>query len=1396
MKPGARILLATENAEARSFASDALHAANCQVTLASSPSDLLCCLASLRPDVVVLDSMFGGESCSEFLSNCLLNQAQDGPAWLVLASQDTGAEERIAFFEAGAADFISQPVTPREFLARVRRLKRPTEASAASTEPGLLRLCLEAAHMVTWDWDATTDRIRYSDNVRSELGGVAETTLGTLSALLAAVHPTDRPRVEANLDRAFRQGTPFEGRFRLRLADGQNYWIYARGEVKRDANGNLARMMGVSLDVTDRNRVEEALQRSDAYFRALLENAVDVTAVIDASGRIAYASPSVQSVLGYPAAQLEGRNVLDLVHPDEASEAREVLTEISKRNGPGPVRRYRIHHRDGSWRVLEVRGKSQVDDPAVQGIILNASDVTERVRAEELLREAEMRYRNLVENVPVVSWVTDDHGHTSYISSNVESVLGYTAEEVCRAGPSLFLGNIHPGDSERVNVEYGALFASREYDTEYRVRHKAGHWIWVHDRATTVVEKDGRKHAYGVFTDISSRKQEELALLNATEQLNHLLRCNPASIYAAQPEPPYSCLYISENVRDWLGYEPADFMHGQDFWMRNIHPDDLHVVERSMEQLHRSGEAAYEYRFRHRDGTYRWMLDHCKLVRDASGRLLDVVGFWIDVTARRTAEEALANKEKLYRSLFDFSPSGILLEDFEGRILDANEAVCSASGYTREELLGQNVRLFAPPDMVGAVEENLAALAAGKTLEHEVVCMRKDGSLRVRRLCETGIPLPDGRRGILAMAEDITERKQAEEQLRRSEALLKAQFEHSPDIILIIDREFRFVTINRTCAGPHTPQDLVGLDSIAVLPASEQAPVRSAIEKVFATGELQEIEHGIGDGKWVRARIVPMWMDGAVANVMAISTDITERRRSEAMQALHRELGSRLTPVTALPDLLEILLEMAVRLEGADCGGVYLVTAANELELAAHRGLSAGFVNQVAHFAADSPQMLLAKRGKAVFMDSPKLERALPPDALVHIRETEGMQSLAVVPLHYEGALVGVLNLGSHRNQEFPAVTRAFVGTFAALAASAIARVRAENALRDSEALLRAFFDSPGACRGIVELVDGDLMVTSANPLLAALLGSTPSEVRGRRFGESAAMRPALRVWTENCRECQATSKSQTFEQQLTLENGESRWFLVTLSFLGHSAETLPRFALLALDVTERHEAEAVVRALPRRIVEAQEAERQRVARDLHDGVNQLLLSVKFRLHPMQDHGSELKPHGRETVARCCELLSQAVEETMRIAHNLRPRDLDDLGLSAACRNLCDDFQRRTGIIVEAEFGTVTQRLEPFLELHLFRIVQEGFSNVAKHSGARRVRLGVLARGENIELKIEDDGQGFHAGAPRAEPAGTSGLGLLNLRDRAAAMGGTCEVQSVAGRGTRIRVLVPLAKRP
>jgi len=229
-------------------------------------------------------------------------------------------------------------------------------------------------------------------------------------------------------------------------------------------------------------------------------------------------------------------------------------------------------------------------------------------------------------------------------------------------------------------------------------------------------------------------------------------------------------------------------------------------------------------------------------------------------------------------------------------------------------------------------------------------------------------------------------------------------------------------------------------------------------------------------------------------------------------------------------------------------------------------------------------------------------------------------------------------------------------------------------------------------------------------------------------------------------------------------------------------------------EIEERQRSEAVKIGLLHRIVSAQETERQRIARDIHDQLGQRLTALRLKLAALHDQcGSETEMSVR--VERLQEIARLLDSEVSFLASELRPNTLDDLGLEEALRAHAVDWSRHYDIVLEFHSnGLAGKRLDRDTEIQVYRIAQEALNNVAKHSKAKQVNLLLEKTADSLVLIVEDNGVGFDAARSSGRKAG-SRLGLVGMKERATLIGAAIEIESVLGAGATVFVRLPLGRR-
>jgi len=254
---------------------------------------------------------------------------------------------------------------------------------------------------------------------------------------------------------------------------------------------------------------------------------------------------------------------------------------------------------------------------------------------------------------------------------------------------------------------------------------------------------------------------------------------------------------------------------------------------------------------------------------------------------------------------------------------------------------------------------------------------------------------------------------------------------------------------------------------------------------------------------------------------------------------------------------------------------------------------------------------------------------------------------------------------------------------------------------------------------------------------------------------------------------------------------------LLLTSMIAIAATLLIALTGFLINLSESKLATRKMRELTHKTVNFQEDERKRVSRELHDGINQLLVSISYKLDRVKSKLSKLKPQDatqdiNEAIDDAGDILRSSMQEVRRISRDLRPTLLDDLGLEAAIESLTNDFSERTGIQVDIQNNYQNKRLPQEIETAFYRIIQEAVNNIEKHAlSAKHVILRIERKGRYITLSISNDGVGFDKNTLDITNP-DRGLGLRNMQDRTELLEGYMSVNSSPDKGTTVIVHLPL----
>jgi signal transduction histidine kinase len=533
------------------------------------------------------------------------------------------------------------------------------------------------------------------------------------------------------------------------------------------------------------------------------------------------------------------------------------------------------------------------------------------------------------------------------------------------------------------------------------------------------------------------------------------------------------------------------------------------------------------------------------------------------------------------------------------------------------------------------------------------------------------------------------------------------------------------------------------------------------------------------------------------------------------------ETGIAVTSELSLDAVLQRIVEAAAQLTGAKYAALGVIDrGGQELE----RFLTTGIDDETQERIGDLP------RGRGILGVLIRDAHALrlhdlntDPRAVGFPPHHPPMRSFLGVPIVLRGVSYGNLYLTEKESgQDFDAEDEELVMLLAAQAAVAIENARlyetATRWLKQLESLtevgnalageteLGALLELIAARLG--ELIGAELVVTSlpiaggdlrieaaAGPAAADVIGTVLSRA-GSKSGRVLDRHRSERV--------DSTLDDIEVDQDVARRTGQRSGLFVPM-FVGERAIGViaahnklgpdPRFTDEDLRIAETFAARAAVavdlanrvnRDSLRRVVEGQELERARLARELHDETGQALTSILLGLKQVEEAASPESARAAATTLRT--QIVDTLQNVRRLAVELRPSALDDFGLGPALERLAETFGQQSGVTVDVQVSLRAERLEREIETALYRIVQEALTNVAKHAGAGRVSIVVTERDQAITAVIEDDGRGFGSSGETG-----AGLGLVGMKERVGLLGGRLAVESTEGAGTTIVAEVPTA---
>jgi PAS domain S-box-containing protein len=594
---------------------------------------------------------------------------------------------------------------------------------------------------------------QYRDHFRSVIANFDDFGEPRIETLLQElIHPEDVPEVQRTLWNCFETGGRCVMRFRWREKDGAYRWAECRVAPRRNQDGAVVQWYGVSLDVDDEVRAQEALRRSERQLQQMIDAVPALIWCTTPEGIPCYLNKRATDVTGLTLKDLiapDGSRYLTVVHPDDRDAVDQALGRAIA-TGTSFVRRYRQRRSDGSHRWVESRAEPLRDDSGkiVQWYGVSV-DIDDLVVAQEALRDRERELSQLVDMVPVHIRRLTPEGEPTFFNKRLLDFFGLgSPAELDKPGMSRLAAAIqtlvHPDDADRLLATVRHSVATGEpYTMKYRMRYADGTYRWVDGRAEPVRNQSGAiVQWYVISLDIDDEMRAQEALRERERELSQLVDMVPSLLWRLSPEGEPT--FFSKRLIEFCGLDVSEFdKPGTTRLAAAIatlfHPDDIARLEQALTCSLATGESfSLTYRLRHADGGYRWMSGRAEPLRDENGRIVQWYGLSHDIDDQVRVEEALRERERFLWQLVETLPAMIDCAAPDGEPIYRSQQLREFLGYNLEELDGTGKSRLAgtleagvhPDDLAGVLENYAHSLSTGEPYRRRHRLRRFDGEYR------------------------------------------------------------------------------------------------------------------------------------------------------------------------------------------------------------------------------------------------------------------------------------------------------------------------------------------------------------------------------------------------------------------------------------------------------------------------------------------------------------------------------------------------------------------------------------------------------------------------------------------------------------------------------------------
>jgi PAS domain S-box-containing protein len=604
---------------------------------------------------------------------------------------------------------------------------------------------------------------------RELLGIESDAIMRDESILFALIHHEDRGRVDRSIEESAGTLGPWREEFRI-VKEGEVRWYECIAHPERRPEGDII-WDGIMLDITDRKMTEEALGKSEERYRGILDSIEEAYFEVDLKGDVTFFNSSATRNLGFTDDEFMGMNFRQFMDEENAKKADEAFRQVYF---SGETNRW------FDWEIITKSGKKMSVETSVslvrdkkgvptgfRGVV---RDISIHKRAEEELFLSAEKYRSLLENIQTSYFELDLKGNLTFCNDIFCRDMGYNHEELLGMN---YRSYTKPENVGLIKRTYQEIYRTGKPQTvlNYGVIRKDGSTMIVEQSASMMRGSSGEIIGFqGVGRDVTERHRAEQALRESEEKYRSILETMEEGLFDNDFEGNFT--YVNNAACRRLGYE-RDELIGKNFRMNHT-PEMAQRLLEACKRVYQTGKPALLMDFEaiRKNGTVLMYQANITLIRDRSGNPIGFRNLTRDITERMKAEEAMRKSEEKYRTILEIMEEGLFEVDLKGNYTFVNDAACGLMGYERDQMIGMNYRMIHPPETARYLKEVYTRMYATGRLEilREYEAVRKDGSQRMHQSNIAFIRNHAGEIiGFSALARDVTDRKKAEDELRRSE---------------------------------------------------------------------------------------------------------------------------------------------------------------------------------------------------------------------------------------------------------------------------------------------------------------------------------------------------------------------------------------------------------------------------------------------------------------------------------------------------------------------------------------------------------------------------------------------------------------------------------------------------